>query len=393
MSAVRASSSRTVTGSSRLRRTLVLVSAIVCFETVLFTILGPLLPHLALRFALSKSSAGVLVASYAAGALIGAVPSGLIATRVGAKATALSGLVLLGAASIAFGVAPSAAWLFVARLTQGVGCALAWTGGFAWLLVQTPRERRGQVVGTALAAAVAGALLGPAVGALASSVGTTPVFLALATPAFALAAWGTGIPAGPAQRVVSLETLRRALSQRSLLAAALLLVLAGFLLGVLSVLAPLHLARLGWTAAGIGAIFLLTAALNTAANPVLGRWADRAGRLPPLRTALALSAVGSIGLAWAPGHWTYAAIVFAASAAYSLLWTPSMVLLSDAADERGLGFVAGFALMNLAWSPGQLLGSIFGGVVAQASSDAVPFAVAGVLCIAALASLGWTGMR
>ena len=50
----------------------------------------------------------------------------------------------------------------------------------------------------------------------------------------------------------------------------------------------------------------------------------------------------------------------------------------------GLGFVVGFALMNLAWSPGQLLGSVFGGGIAQLSSDALPYAVAAFLCVAAL---------
>jgi MFS family permease len=369
------------------RRTLVLVCAIVCFETVLFAFLAPLLPHLADRFGLSKSAAGLLVACYPAGALLGAVPSGLVATRIGAKATALGGLLVLGTASAAFGIAPDAALLFAARIAQGAGCALAWTGGFAWLLARTPRERRGEVIGVALAAAVAGALLGPAVGALASAAGMTPVFVALAVPAFALALWGAAIPAGPPQELFSPHTFRQALSQRSLLAAALLIALAGFLLGVISVLAPLHLERLGWGATAIGAVFLLAAAVNAAANPVLGRWADRAGRLAPLRLALALSSAASVGLALSTGRWAYAGIVLVAAVAYALLWTPATVLLSDAAAERGLGFVVGFAMMNLAWSPGQLLGSAFGGGIAQVSSDAVPYAVATVLCIA---GLRWT---
>ncbi len=219
MSTIRMSSRWTVTAREPLRRTLVLVSAIVCFETVLFTVLAPLLPHLAHRFGLSKGAAGVLVACYAAGALLGAVPSGLVAARIGAKPTALSGLLLLGAASVAFAFAPGAVWVFAARLAQGAGCSLAWTGGFAWLMAQTPRERRGEVIGTALAAAVAGALLGPALGALASAAGTTPVFAAFAVPALALALWGATIPGGPPQELVSLETFRRALSQPSLIAA------------------------------------------------------------------------------------------------------------------------------------------------------------------------------
>jgi MFS family permease len=384
---------RTVTGVDELRQTLVLVSAIVCFETILFTVLGPLLPRLADQFDLSKRGAGLLVASYAAGAFLGAVPSGLSGSRIGARATALGGLVLLGTASALFGMATGEVWLFLARLLQGFGCALAWTGGLAWLLARTPRERRGHVVGIALGAAVGGALLGPAVGALAGSIGTRPVFVGLGLPAFALAAWGASMPGGAAEELIPFDVLRRALAQSRLLVSALMIVLAGFLLGVVSALAPLHLARLGWTTTGVGAIFVLAAALNTAVNPMLGRWSDRSGRIVPLRAALVLAFTSSLALASSPGRWLYAAIVFGGVACYALLWTPAMVLLSDVSDERGLGFVAGFALMNLAWSPGQFVGSAFAGAAAQATSDAVPFAVAAALCIAALGSLRWTYSR
>jgi MFS transporter, DHA1 family, tetracycline resistance protein len=217
----------------------------------------------------------------------------------------------------------------------------------------------------------------------------TAVFVALAVPAFALAAWGVGIPGAPRQELFSLQSLRRALSQPSLLRASLLTALAGFLLGVIAVLAPLHLGRLGWSATGIGAIFLLMAAVNTAASPLLGRWADRAGRRAPIELALALSTAGSLGLASGTGRWAYAGVVFVAGIAYGLLWTPALVLISDAALERGLGYVVAFALMNLAWSPGQLLGSAVGGGIAQVSSDALPYAIAAGLCLVALGSLRW----
>jgi MFS family permease len=379
-------STRTLTAATPLRRTLVLVSAIVCYETVLFMVLAPLLPHLADKFGLSKAAAGALVASYAAGAFLGAVPSGLVAARIGAKATALSGLLLLGLASVGFALAQDVAAVFAARLAQGVGCSLAWTGGFAWLMVQAPKERRGEVIGVALTAAIAGALLGPAVGALAGAAGTIPVFVGLAVPALLLAAWGVGIPAGPSEELPSLQAFARAFSHRRLLGSASLISLAGFLLGVVSVLAPLHLSRLGWGATGIGAVFLLSAAVNMVVNPALGKWSDRR-RLAPVRFALVLSTVGSLALALSTGRWLYAAIVVAADVVYGLVWTPSTVLLSDAAAERGIGFVVGFAMMNLAWSPGQLIGSVFGGVIGQTTSDAVAYVVAAALCVVALA---WT---
>jgi MFS family permease len=377
-------SAGTVTSDGGLRRTLVIVGGIVCFETVLFSILGPLLPQLADRFALSKTAAGALVAMYAAGAFLGAFPGGIAAARLGAKATALGGLLLLGGASVLFGFSPGAGWLFVARLLQGVGCAFAWTGGLAWLLARTPVERRGRVVGAALAAAVAGALLGPALGGLAGSIGTRAVFAGLAVPALALALAALAVPGAPAEPLPAPDQLRRAVTSGSVAFAALMIALAGFLLGVLGVLAPLHLARLGWTTAGVGTIFLIAAGVNTVLTALVGRWSDSAGRATPLRAVLALCTAGSLILALSPGRWTYAAIVFAGACTYALLWTPATVLLSHASDEHGLGFVAGFALMNLAWSPGLMVGSVFAGAVAQATSDAVPFLVAGGLCVLAL---------
>src|SRR5919198_584578 len=78
-----------------MRRVLVFVSAIVCFESTLYTVLAPLLPRFSDQFVLSKAQAGALVAAYAAGALVAAVPSGLLTTRIGVKATAVGGVLRL----------------------------------------------------------------------------------------------------------------------------------------------------------------------------------------------------------------------------------------------------------------------------------------------------------
>jgi MFS family permease len=368
------------------RSTLVLVSALVCFETLLYTVLAPLLPHYSQRFNLSVAEAGLLTAAYAAGALAAAVPSGLLATRIGVKATALCGLVLLATASVAFGLAPDAAAIFLARVAQGCGCALAWTGGLAWLVAKAPPERRGEVIGVAVAAALAGALLGPAVGALADVGGPGPVFIGLAVPAFGLVVWGATLSGGPPQ-LISLGTFRAGLSERNLVRPALLIALAGFLLGLVSVLAPLRLSGQGWSAPAIAAVFLLTAAIEAALSPVLGRWSDQRGRVLPLRIGLASSALGALALATSAGRWAYPGIVLLAGIAFGLLWTPGMALLSDGTAELGLSLAAGFALTNLAWPPGQLVGSAGGGILAQATSDSVPYLVACGLCVVGLAAL------
>jgi hypothetical protein len=64
-----------------------------------------------------------------------------------------------------------------------------------------------------------------------------------------------------------------------------------------------------------------------------------------------------------------------------------MALASDAVEAAGLdqGFAGG--IVNLAWAGGQVAGGTGGAALAQASSDAVPYAVIATLAAAALVAL------
>jgi fucose permease len=77
------------------RRLLVLACAIVFVDTTFYAAITPLLPRFEDQFALSKSAAGVLVAAYPAGTLLGAIPGGYLAARAGVRATVVLGLALL----------------------------------------------------------------------------------------------------------------------------------------------------------------------------------------------------------------------------------------------------------------------------------------------------------
>ena len=145
-------------------RLLALVSAIVLTDTMLYAALVPLLPGYADDFGLSKTGSGLLFAAYPAGVLLAGIPSGFAAARFGPRLAATAGLALIAAASIAFGLADTVWTLAVSRLFQGIGSALSWSGGLAWLVALAPRDRRGELLGTALAAAVVGALLWPGCG-------------------------------------------------------------------------------------------------------------------------------------------------------------------------------------------------------------------------------------
>src|SRR5256885_15095303 len=106
-----------------MRKLLALVGAIVFLDTMFFTALTPLLPHYADRFELSKVGAGVLSAAYPAGALVAGIPSGLATSRFGPRATAIFGLLLMAATTLAFGLAGSIELLDTAPLRPGVASA------------------------------------------------------------------------------------------------------------------------------------------------------------------------------------------------------------------------------------------------------------------------------
>src|SRR5581483_7781065 len=119
-------------------------------------------------------------AAYPAGTFHGAVPSGIVAARLGVKPTVLGGLATLAATSLAFGFAESAWQLDVARFVQGLSSSFSWTGGLAWLVAAAPAGQRGRLIGAAMGVAIGGALFGPVVGGVASVAGTAVAFGAVA---------------------------------------------------------------------------------------------------------------------------------------------------------------------------------------------------------------------
>jgi MFS family permease len=374
-----------------MRRLVVLLSSIVALDITFFAALTPLLPHFVTAYGLSKAAAGVLSASYAAGVLVASVPSGLAAARFGPRRVALAGVALTAAASLAFGLAGNAWMLGGARLIQGVGSALSWAGALTWLVAAAPRERRGELIGATMGAAVFGALLGPVVGAIATLAGVRATFVGISVLGVALAAWVAVTPDVAAQPQRLSTLVRRA--DRRLLGGMWLLVLPALSFGVLTVLVPLKLHAHGWGGVAIGAVFLVTAGLETALNPLLGRFTDRRGRLLPVRVALVGAVAVSLAFAWADSALLVAALVLIAGIAYGGFYTPGMTLLTDAAERRGIAAALAFGAMNGAWAAGNVVGPALGGWLAQLAGDGLPYLLIAAVSLATLAATAYPAPR
>jgi MFS family permease len=374
------------------RRLLLLVGAIVFVDTMFFAALTPLLPEYAEEFDLTKAGAGVLSAAYPAGALLGGIQAGLAVARAGARPVAVAGLLTIAVSTFVFATGDSIVVLDVSRFVQGLGSAFAWTAGLTWLVSETPAGRRGQTIGSAMAAAIVGALFGPVLGGIASVTGQAAAFGAAALTAIGLAAWAMTMHAPAPSEPQPLGLLVRAMRSRPVALGIWFVVLPGIFFGTLSVLAPLRLEELGFTAVAIGTLWLCTAGAEAIVNPWVGRISDRIGRFRPMLISVGAGAVVAMLMPWPGKAALLVPLVFAGGIAFGSFWTPAMALLSDEAEHRGLEYAYVFALINLAWAPGQMTGSAGAGALAHVTSDAVPYLLLSATCLLTFAVL-WRSTR
>ena len=249
-------------------------------------------------------------------------------------------------------------------------------------------QGEGGGIGRAFAAAIAGALLGPVLGGVASLAGTGWTFGAVAAASVGLAVWALLTPASRPEKPQPLSMVVAALRDRRVQLSVWFVLLPALLFGTLAVLGPLRLSALGFGAVGIGAVWLSAGLLETANNVLVGRLSDRLGPMAPIRVALIGTIVGTILLPWPQSAYVLAVVIVASALAFGTFYTPGMALLSEAAFDRGLDYGYAFALLNLAWAPGQSIGAALGGTVAEATSDAVPY-----LALSALSIVTLVGVR
>ena len=371
----------------RLRALLLFVGTVVFVDTMFFAAVVPLLPRLSDEFELTKTAAGVLGGSYAAGTLALAIPAGIAAARFGVRRIVVLGLSLIVVSAIVFGLAQDAVVLTAARFAQGIGGACTWAGSLAWLVGLAPAERRGELIGAAMGAAIAGVLFGPVIGAAAVAIGRGAVFCGVAVLALALIAVTMRLPRPRVATRVEGFGLARAAGSPGVRLGMLLILVPGLLFGAIDVLVPLGMDELGATAGAIAAVFLIAAGLQALIAPLAGRLSDRKGRLAPSRIGLGAGVVGCLLLTLPGSAVALGVIMIVAAPGLGILWAPAMAMLSDSAERVGVDQALAFGVVNLGWGLGHTLGALGGPALADVTSDDVTYFAMSAMCAVVLLGL------
>jgi MFS family permease len=368
-------------------RVVVLVSALLGFESAMYSAVTPVLPHYAHVLHAAKPAVGILTAAYPAGIVPGSLLGAWIAHRAGVRRTSLIGLLLFAASIAGFGFGTDIVTLDALRFVQGTGCGFIWGGGLTWVIAVAPRERRGAVLGSVFAAAIFGTLLGPVLGTLAVTVGTRPVFAVVGVVSLALAAW-TLRHDEPAPWSAGPETdtpLRAAMRSRRMRLGSWLILLEAATIGATGTLLPLRLARFGASGIMIGATFLVASLVSTQAAGPIGRTVDRRGAGLPLCAGLTLTAV-LMAVLPLPQTAVLLAIVsvIALGGPLTAYTIPAMAMITDAAEQAGIPLAVATMLLNLAWAVGETVGAPAAANLSQATSDAVPLLLLSAVMVVTL---------
>ena len=362
------------------------VCGLVAIDLALFSAIVPLLPDISGRLGLSKVESGVLLGAFSLAVVVSSVPVGYLGDRAGMRTVTVAGSLLTAVATALFAVGGSFPVLVIARAGQGVGSAVAWSAGLAWLAARTPVERRGAAISLANASATGGMIAGPLLGgAVASAVGVRAAFLGAAAVSLGLAAWGlTEADArAHAGRETSLRPAIRGAARDSWIAVSLgLIVLVALVGGTLQVLMPLHLGAEGMSQSALGLLYALGAVLGAITITITGREGDRRGRLPIARVACPLLGVAVAVLLLPLGTAMFAIMLVAIAPVQSVLYGVGYPLSADGADRAGLGHGLVLGLVNLIWGLGAVVGPVAGAAVAAALGDRAAYAMLVVLSLA-----------
>jgi len=355
------------------------------------------LPAYAQAVGVGVAAIGVLIAAYDLAELVAKPIFGAIADRRGMKQTMLAGIVVFTLASLAYPFIDPRL-LIVVRFAQGAGAAalsavsLAMVGAYY-------RERRGRAYGVYNAIKGAGYVVSPAIGtAIVAGSQFSNIFLVSAAIGALGFALSLTLPKA-AEDQASLDDDDDQFSMASFLAVFrrsdlwpwyLVTVVNMFLVGILFGFLPVRVHDLGYGPVATGIVLTAASASYLLVQPIAGVIADRVRPERTIYAGLAVAALAVMSLGILRDVPMFIATV-AAGVGIGVVWTNTDALISGWARSGQLGATMGAAGSFKEF--GDMLGPLLIGLLAQALSLSVAFAVCGTLGLLAVVFVARSGSR
>ncbi|MFQ5986292.1 MAG: MFS transporter [Thermoplasmata archaeon] len=368
------------------KATVIVLSVVVFLVLMGLTLISPALPFYAQELGATATMVGLLISAFALARVFVNIPAGLWGDRVGHRRVMSYGLLIIAVSSFLAGLAFNYWVLLAVRVAEGVGSALYVTTSMAVLVRSAPEERRGEYMSYYVAALIAGAVSGPAVGGyLAVAFGLAAPFFFYALAAFVAlvlvrAFLRESIGERP-QMAVGMRDVMRLIRNPSFVLVTLG-ALSAFLLrgGFNATLFPLWAkARFGLDPAFIGLILTLVAVAGLVTMLASGRVADRIGRKGPLMASLLLSGLVLPFIFFSPSL----SVLSLTMVLYGLalgFHGPIAAWAADLAPEAGMGTAMGVyrSIADLGWVVGPLLLGYLAEAFGPLETNLWPFVVAAV---------------
>lgn len=369
-----------------------LTAAAFAIGTTEFVIMG-LLPEVATDLQVSIPAAGMLVAGYALGVVVGAPVLTLGTRRYERKSLLLGLMALFIAGNIIAALAPNYTILMVARVVAALCHGTFFGVGAVVAASLVPRERQASAIAlmfTGLALAnILGVPGGTAVGQMFGWRATFWCVSAIGVAAaFAIAVLIRPMPAPPVSPLASEFAALR--SSRLWMALGTTVFGFGGVFVILTFIAPILREATGMTPHGVAiALFVFGAGL-TLGNPVGGRLADRA-LMPSLIGLLAVLSGLQLLFGWAMFSFvlTHVFLFFWGVTAFAIIAPLQTRVVLSSPRSPALASSLNIAAFNL----GNACGAFLGGALIDHDFGFPALAVAGAAMTACGLALAIAGIR
>ena len=376
-----------------------------------YGLVAPVLPGFARSFDVGALAATFVVSAFALSRLAFAPASGRLISRFGERRIYSAGLIIVGLGSIGAGLSVNYPMLIASRIVGGTGSVMFTVAAMGILVRSSPPTIRGKVSGYFATSFLLGNILGPVLGAAASSLGMrVPFFVYAAMLLCAALVVLTQLKDEPQE--VNLNTqgiavpkpelkLADALKFTNFKAALVTNLAVGWSvfglqstvvpLAAVALLANLHAGEAGYDAAAAGAKLAgFTLATYAAGNALVqiysGKMGDKIGRRPMVFSGLILAGIVTIifGLITHPVVFVGAAVLLGVASA--LLGPSLQAAVSDIVGNKRSGGQP-LAYYQMVSDIGLIVGPLVAGFIIDAWGFFPAFIVAGALLL--LAAIGW----